>query len=316
MIVKKPPRYKILFILYNKGGKKMLYLYIALIILILIFIIIFFCYLKRKKWAIKKVNCMSDEQKVKKVNNALSPFGFEFCLEQDIVISKNNPWQRDVGYHDLYDLKSPLFNIIMDCEPIYFDYNHKHYRMEFWKGQYGITTGAEIGLYVLEDNHHKYRAATDEERLNMSFVLFKKCFLFSRCDLSWWLTGFDVGLFSKPKDLKLRACINFPNQEMQIAFVEGLLNAGYTKNKIDICYTEVCFNICEPLNYKLNYRHKLIKLFIQIINYLNCSIYMFITRYFNRTIDKLTYLILMAPHLYKLIIRLTFPKKRCKKFTK
>ncbi len=275
-------------------------------------VIIYFFHLRRKKCTIKKVKCMNEEEKLHKVNKVLSPFGFEFDLEQDIVISKNNPWQRNIGYSDFFDLKSPLFNIIMDCEPIYFEYNQKKYRLEFWKGQYGITTGAEIGLYIFDEKHQKYRSANDNERLKMGFILFKNCFLFSRFKLSWWLTGFDVGLFSRPKDLKLRACVVFPNTEMQIAFVEGLLRAGYTKNKIDICDKRVCFNICKPLNYKLNSGHKILKFFIQIINYINCSIYNFITRYFNRTIDKLTYLSLMAPFLYKCMIHLNIPRKKHK----
>lgn len=280
-----------------------------------IFFLIIICYcfcLKRKKWAIKKVQHMCDCEKLAKVNKVLEPFGFTFDLEQDIVISKNNAWQRNIGYKDLFDLKSPFFNIIMDCEPIYFEYDNKKYRLEFWKGQYGITTGAEIGLYIFDEKKKKYRSAYDEERLDMSFVLLKNCFLFSRCDLSWWLTGFDVGLFSKPKDLKLCACIKFPNKDMQIAFVEGLLEAGYTKNKIDICDTTVCFSICKPLNYKLNHGYKILKFFIQIINYINCSIFNFLTRFFTRTIDKLTFLSFMAPCIYKCFINISIPRKKCK----
>mgnify|MGYP000621142798 CR=1 FL=1 len=29
----------------------------------------------------------------------------------------------------------------------YFDYQGKTWLLEFWKGQYGINTGAEIGIY-------------------------------------------------------------------------------------------------------------------------------------------------------------------------
>ena len=279
------------------------------IIILILLIIIFLLYQKRKKWAIKKVNCETEEKKLKEINDILNPFGFEFNLNQDIVISKNDSWQRNMGYKDNYDLKAPFFSIVMDAEPIYFDYNNKHYRLEFWKGQYGITTGAEIGLYIQEYNckkkKHYYRSANDDERLEMGFSLFKNCYLFSCHEFSWWLAGFDIGNFSKPKELKLKACINFPNKEMQIAFVNGLLNAGYCN-----C---VCINICQPQNYKLNHHHKILKHLVQIINYLNCSFYMFFTRYFNRTLDKLTFLRFMAPHLYKYIIHLCIPHKKTKK---
>lgn len=296
----------------------MKYIIITLVVLFIIALWIF--YLCRRKWAIRKVNCDSDEEKLSYINAALDPFGFAFDPLQDIVISKNDSWQRDVGYRDLYDLKAPFLNMVMDAEPIYFDYDHKHYRIEFWKGQYGITTGAEIGVYVRDFDcklpKGYYRCARDCERLNMCFMLFKKCFLFSREDLSWWLTGFDVGKFSKPKDLKLKACIYFPNKEMQVAFVEGLLNAGYEQNKIEVCCDYVCFDLCCPLNYKLNHCHRIMKCIAQCCNFINCSIFMHFTRFFNRTLDKLAYLRYMAPCLYRFIIRLSIPRRKQRKYCK
>jgi len=58
-----------------------------------------------------------------------------------------------------------------------FNYDCKNYRIEFWKGQYGLTTGAEIGIYI-QDGKDFYRAAKDTERLDMSFTLIKNCKLF------------------------------------------------------------------------------------------------------------------------------------------
>ena len=294
--------------------------HIIVIISFLLIIILWIYFIFRRKWAIKKVYCDSIEEKLSIINTILEPFGFEFDVENDIVISKKDSWQRDLGYQDLYDIKAPFLNIVMNAEPIYFDYDNKHYRIEFWKGQYGITTGAEIGIYIRDFDSklpkNVYRCANDNERLEIFFMLFKKCFIFSRYDLSWWLTGFDIGKFSKPKDLKMSICINFPNEKMQIAFIKGLLNAGYTKNKIQICYNSVCFDYCTPHNYKLNNRHKIVKFFVQIINHINCSIFMYITRFFNKTIDKLTYLKYIAPCLYKFIIYLSIPRKKQKKYYK
>lgn len=103
---------------------------------------------------------------------------------------------------------------------------------------------------------------------------------------------------------------------MQIAFIKGLLKAGYTINKIEICCNEVCFDYCTPHNYKLNHKHKIIKCIMQIINYINCHIYMYLTRFFNRTLDKLAYLRYMAPCIYRLIIRLSVPRRKCKRYCK
>lgn len=279
------------------------------------FLLIFLlCYFIRRKYAIRKVKCKSDEEKLCTINAMLEPFGFEFNVDQDVVISKNDAWQRDFGYMNIYDKKAPFFNMVMDSLPICFNYNCKNYRIEFWKGQYGITTGAEIGIYIQDKDCHKgvYRAAKDNERLDMTFILYKKCKLFSRTGLSWWLTGFDVGNFSRPKDLKMSICVKFPNYEMKDAFVKSLIQAGYSKANIEICDNVVCFNYCYPPYCKPNFIHKIIKCIAQIFNYINCRIYMWFTRPFNRTLDKLTYLRYMAPCLYKFIISLCIPHK-CKK---
>lgn len=294
--------------------------YVILGIVLLVLVILFVLYCVRKKWAIRKVKMENEMEKVRTINKALHPFGFAFDLKQDIVVSINDSWQRDAGYSDFYDYHAPLLNIVTDAEPIYFTYHDKEYRLEFWKGQYGITTGAEIGLYV-RDKHSKepegyYRSAHDEERLQMGFLLFHKCFLFSRCGFSWWLTGFDVGKFSKPKDLTMKVCISFPNQEMQIAFVEGLLQAGYEQNKIRVCGSCVCFDYCCSHHYKMNHRGRIWKCFAQICNRINVFLFNFFTRYFTTTLDKLTYIRFMFPCLYRFIIRFTFPRRRFKKCKK
>ena len=295
----------------------MIYFIIALAIIIVVLLVVF--YLIKRKRVIHKVRHMSEEEKLCEVNKALSPFGFTFYAKQDIVISKNDSWQRDIGYSDFFDLKAPYLNMVMDCEPIYFDYDHKCYRIEFWKGQYGITTGAEAGIYIRDKeckNTHEFRCANDSEILPMQFELYKKCFLFKRCGFTWWLTGFDVGRFSRPKDLALKIGIRFPNQKMQVAFVEGLLNAGYNANKISVCGSLICFTICKPKNYKLNHCHKLVKCFVQIINYINCSLYMWFTRCFRSTLDKLTFIRYMAPHFYHFVIKLSIPRRKQKKHCK
>lgn len=293
--------------------------YIILGIVLILLLVFLFIYFRRRKRAIRKVESETDIEKVKAINAALEPFGFTFDLEQDIVVSRNDAWQREFGYMDLYDSKAPFFAMVMDSQPIYFDYNNKHYRIEFWKGQYGLTTGAEVGIYIRkEDSISKaiYRCCTDEERLDISYILSKKCRLFSRCGKSWWLTGFDVGLFSKPKNLKLCVCIKFPDCEMMTAFVNSMINAGYSRGNLEICNNTVCFDYCTPSYYKPNCSHKVVKFIAQIFNYINCHIYMFLTKPFNRTIDKLSYLRHMAPCLYHFIIKLCFPKRKKKYYCK
>ena len=292
-----------------------MYIIISVILLIL-FITLIVGYLLRQRWAIRQVKCISEEEKLSYINAALKPFGFVFDYNQDIIISQNDSWQRDFGYMDLYDLKAPFLNMVFDAEPICFEYNCKEYRIELWKGQYGITTGAEAGIYVRDKYSQMpnsfYRAANDDELLNIAFKVTKKCKLFSRCDKSWWLAGFDVGLFSRPKNLIMSVCISFPNEIMKKAFLKSLIKSGYSKSNVCVCDDTVCFDYCCPSNYKLNKKYKLIKCIVQIYNYINCCIYNFFTRFFSCTLDKLTYLRLMLPHFYYLIIRLSLPRRKKK----
>lgn len=285
--------------------------------IILVVVVLWIWFLVRRKKAISKVKTLSDEEKVSYINAILNPFGFIFDIPCDIVISQNDSWQREYGYMDLYDYKAPAFKMVYDAEVINFLYEGKYYRIELWKGQYGITTGAEVGIYIRDNkNINFYRCANDEERLDIEYILTKKCDLFCRCDKSWWLTGFDVGKFSRPSDLKMDICICFKTLEMKDAFVDSLIALGYSQCQLNICDTTVCFEYCCPKYYKPNYHHRITKFFAQICNYINTSIYNCLTRPFNRTLDKLTYIKLMLPCLYRMIVLLTIPRRKQKKYYK
>lgn len=287
----------------------MKYILLAIIILIILCII---CYIIKKRRAIRKVKCTTVHEKLNHVNNLLKRFGFEFELKDGIVISKEDPWQRDFGYTNFYDIKAPFLNIVFAAEPIFFEYDNKCYRLELWKGQYGITTGAEMGLYIKETDKF-YRSTCDQEKLEMSFILCKNCYLFSRANLTWWLTGFNVGLFSRPRDLTMKVYITLKNEEMTASFIKGLLKAGYNPNQIEVYCNTVSFCFNKPKNYKLNHKFRLVKCIAQFFNRINCAIYMFITRPFNKALDKLALIMYMFPHLYKLIIKITIPRRKHKK---
>jgi peptidoglycan hydrolase-like protein with peptidoglycan-binding domain len=113
----------------------------------------------------------------------VSAAGFLCDPSQDIIYSKMNPLQRDFGYCKRYDESAAtLMSAIIDCEPIYFTYGTNDWLIELWKGQYGLETGAEIGIYNRDSGITDLRDAvlgkffncvSDSQRLNMSFVLKK-----------------------------------------------------------------------------------------------------------------------------------------------
>lgn len=73
--------------------------------------------------------------------------GFSYDAGQDILYSKINPRQYNWGYCYFYDEGIFFISSLLDCEPIYFLYDGKEWMIELWKGQYGIETGGEIGIY-------------------------------------------------------------------------------------------------------------------------------------------------------------------------
>ena len=107
------------------------------------------------------------------LNADLKDAGFAYEINGDYFYSLMDCWQREVGYCRLYDEAAPMFNMIMDCEPVEFSYGGKRWLIELWKGQYGITTGGEIGIYNTkrEDIDHEkfkgtfYENIQDDERL-------------------------------------------------------------------------------------------------------------------------------------------------------
>lgn len=176
--------------------------------------------------------------KNKQLQKAVRDSGFDYDVKQDIFYSLMNPWQRGYGYRRLYDELCAPLSLIVDSEPIYFYYDGRNWLIEFWKGQYGMTTGSEVGIYAKEgaklDNPSAavYESASNKDRLFISFNLIKnREKLFTRTDKHWWLTGFILGEFSQPSELNMQILITFKSNDMRDAFIKGLKKTGYKENE-------------------------------------------------------------------------------------
>ncbi|NLO98202.1 MAG: DUF4474 domain-containing protein, partial [Peptococcaceae bacterium] len=77
----------------------------------------------------------------------IETLGYSYDPEQDIFVSRMHPWQRKFGYCRLFDELATVMGMVVDCEPIYFDYNGQKWMIGIWKGQYDMVTGGEIGFY-------------------------------------------------------------------------------------------------------------------------------------------------------------------------
>lgn len=170
-------------------------------------------------------------------NGITNELGFAWDSYQGIWYSVMNASQRSLGYCDLYDTCAPLAGIHIDHKKIPFKYNGKEWMIWLWKGLYGITTGAEIGVYVYNCTKSIsylgktakmkwYRAAYDSEvkNLNVSMTIYKNGNkLFSRnASGAWWITGFKLGMSFWWDKLKMDASITFPNADMANAFRKSL----------------------------------------------------------------------------------------------
>lgn len=253
--------------------------------------------------------CM--KEKCRLLDELIKPFGYSYVISQDIFTSRIDAWQREFGYCALFDKAASHFSMVLDCLPVYFPYQNKTWMIEFWKGQYGINTGCEIGVYytdrILAEEELKqtlFQCADDKDMLKMSLTLFKNNeTIAALCEKHWWLTAFSMGNFSNPRDLSLQACITFPSKEMAIAFANGLTRAGYCQEDIRLCCNTVTFTFSDSVQ-----THGILKkLRIRIVQWINhfwCRVYLFVTRPFHLSIDRILYLYYYLPFAFRKMLRI------------
>ena len=164
-----------------------------------------------------------DENKARKI---LVTAGFDYDPIQDVYYTQLDSWQRNFGFNSVYDTAAPMVGMLYSTAKIYFTYDDKDWMMEIWKGQYGITAGAEIGFYNKPTDRvmKHYDCVTDEEMLTMAFDFYNMDELvFTRGpEKHWWLTGFKFLHVGVPSFIELDMTIEFPNRKMANAFEKGL----------------------------------------------------------------------------------------------
>ncbi|MBS4535243.1 DUF4474 domain-containing protein [Clostridium sp. D2Q-14] len=177
-----------------------------------------------------------------RIDELIDISGYSYDPRQDIYYSNIDAWQRNMGYCRLYDEAAAPLGMIVDCEPIYFQYDNRRWLIEFWKGQYDLTTGCEVGVYVTEGpdlnipgffNGTFYKCVSDEEMLNMACILKKNNrVVFKRQEKHWWITGFKLGMYSEPWELTMYIKIELKDEEMTNAFLKGLKEANYKNDQV------------------------------------------------------------------------------------
>lgn len=167
--------------------------------------------------------------------------GFEYDDEQGIYYSQMNPLQRKFGFNIGYDMAAPLAGMIYDTKRIEFEYDGREWMIQIWKGQYGITSGAEIGLYNRDpERNFQYDCADDEDLITMQFDFYNQNELvFSRGpEKHWWLTGFKVFHVGVPILIDLDMTLTFTDKQMAHAFVKSLKKTASTSLFDPITYKQ------------------------------------------------------------------------------
>lgn len=268
----------------------------------------------RRKQIIRRICDMSSCEKYCKLNELIHPWGFAYLPSQDILTSGLDAWQREFGYHALFDRTAAHFNMVFDCEPVYFNYQGRTWMIEFWKGQYGINTGGEIGVYYADsiippERYQKtyFSSADDDHLLLMSMELYEgECRLLEVRQCHWWLTGFCMGKYSEPKDLRMKVSVTCPDEEMLCSLVKGLLKTGYERNELTVCNLTVSFVFGTPRCGQIDGAGRSRFLLqrwgrkaSQWKNRLFCRIYLRITSPFTCTLNRLLYLYLTVPFAFR-----------------
>lgn len=284
---------------------------------ILLFVMLFsaLCFW-RKRRAIKKVCSMSCSEKCELLASLLTPFGYCYNSCQDIISTRSDAWQRQAGYTAAFDRAALSLHMVFDALPVCFPYQGRTWLIELWKGQYGINTGAEVGIYYADRLLSKeeygsalFHAVGDKDRLFIKYTLLRNGSPIAVVSgLTWWLTAFFVGMFSRPSELSMQISIRFPNAEMQQSFLTALrelpvaVSCHTCRDEVHICYEEgcplspACPCACSPFR-RLRIR------WAQLCNALFCRLYCLITRPFSCTMDKILYLYELLPFIVRRILR-------------
>lgn len=168
----------------------------------------------------------------------INAFGYNYDAKEDVFYTELDSWQRSGNYIKHYDQVAAFGNMRYLTTKVDFNYDGLDWRLQFWKGQYGLFGGAEIGVYYKTPGQtdELYYCADDDHLMYMSYTMYltpsdyeSGYKYFTRgWQKHWWLTGFKTGTVN-PEDLVMSARIRTFDSSMRDAMEQGLLAAGFKK---------------------------------------------------------------------------------------
>lgn len=294
------------------------------ILLFFIILLLFFSAVNTHLKCIRlKVMHTPDSKKLEHLNNLLLPYGFQYDISSDCFYAVIHCWQRKYGYRRLYDSSAAALGMIFDCEPVYFDYAGRHWLVEFWKGQYGMSAGAEVGIYAADkqspnpDGQQKihYKSISDSELFPIRINLFyRDKLIVVRERRHWWLTAFFLGKYYPPHTLTAKISITFPDYEMCNAYIDGLKRIGYVPADISRCLLTVTVPFIHPKSEQPAVQRSASAKFRLCLNRFCCFLYRCFTRKYTNSLDQLEYLASLNPVLLNMALHFTRTQKRYNRY--
>ncbi len=282
-------------------------MYILSGIFIVLCVIFFFLNYRRRRKIICRVRDMECCRKINILNELIRPLGFFYDECADAFFTRTDAWQHEFGYRALFDRTAPRFHMVFDCEPVYFDYDERTWLIEFWKGQYGINTGGEVGVYCADGflapeqyPYAQFHGVPESRMLPMSIELKRRGkLLLDAQKLHWWLAGFRLGEFSRPGELTMDISLTFPDDSMMYSFVDSLRKMGYGDCDLCLCGHTVSLTFSVPHTKRRGFWQGLRSKLAQWENDLFVRLFRWATHPFSCTADRLLYLYYFIPSAFR-----------------
>ena len=277
--------------------------------------IMFVYVVMRRSLSKRKVRNMSDRQRVDKINELAGPFGFYYKVCERIFSSRRDAWQREMGYQELFDRAAVLTSMVIDAQPVYFEYAGKTWLVEFWKGQYGINAGGEVGIYCAktivppqEYTKTVFAAVQDNEMPIVRSRLFRFDKKYAQGEVlyehqakHWWLTGFVLGTYVTPQKLVLQSAFEFPNAEMTEAFLIGARKVQ--SEYFQVGYANHCVYAIFGNGKRIPNRQRVLRGLFLVWNFLLVRLFLLVTAPFPDPAEKLLYLYYRFPRSFRRFLR-------------
>ena len=124
------------------------------------------------------------------------------------------------------------------------------------------------------------------------------------CERHWWLTSFLAGRYTEPENLDMKITIAFPSVEMCEAFLTGLKEADYSYSDFYVSGEAVAFTFSVPHSEQFFLRRTSYGRWVQLKNRLLLALFLYLTKPFRFTLDRLLLLYEYLPFLFRRVLKL------------